>query len=125
MNILKLFAVVALLALVNAAGAHAQLQRTSPAEGSVIQTPPTHLVLSFSEPTRLTVLSLQKKNTPPQALKPLPTAAAKEISVALPPLTPGAYAASWHGVGADGHVISGLLHFSLAAAGAADGPARH
>jgi methionine-rich copper-binding protein CopC len=82
-------------------------------------------VLNFSEAARLTTLSIQKGSEPKQDLKPLPTAAAQQVSVPLPQLTPGTYTVSWRAVSDDGHVMPGAMHFTLAAAHATDHPADH
>jgi methionine-rich copper-binding protein CopC len=105
-----------------AASGHAHLQKSSPADNSMIATSPSNLVLNFSEAARLTALSIQKDSESPQNLKPLPTSAAQQISVPLPPLTPGAYSVSWRVLSDDGHVMAGTLHFTL---GSADHPADH
>ena len=116
---------LALIAFAVAAGAHAHLEKASPADGSVITTSPSNLVLNFSEAARMTALSIQKGDGPKQSLKPLPTAAAQQISIPLPSLTPGSYEVSWRVVSDDGHVMSGALHFTLAPPHAADQPGEH
>jgi len=125
MRILSLLTGLGLVAFSVTADAHAQLQKSSPADNSVITTSPPSLVLNFSEAARLTVLSIQKGSEPEQKLKPLPTAAAQQISVPLPPLTPGTYSVNWRVVSDDGHVMAGALHFTLAADHATDHPADH
>ena len=122
MKILSLLSGLVLVMLGVTANAHAHLQKSSPADHSAIATPPADLVLNFSEAARLTALSIQKDSESPQNLKPLPTTAAQQISVPLPPLTPGAYSVSWRVLSDDGHVMSGALHFTLTAEGAADHP---
>ncbi|MGH8139502.1 MAG: copper resistance CopC family protein [Steroidobacteraceae bacterium] len=114
MKILSLLAGVALVTVGVTASAHAHLQKASPADGSVITASPPNLVLNFSEAARLTVLSIQQGGEPKHNLKPLPTTAAQQISVPLPPLKAGRYAVSWRLVSDDGHVMSGSLHFTLA-----------
>src|ERR1700676_4183442 len=104
MKILSLLSGLALVAFGVTANAHAHLQKSSPADNSVITTAPPNLVLNFSEAARLTALSIQKDSEPEQKLKPLPTTAAQEISVPLPPLTAGAYAVNWRVVSDDGHM---------------------
>ena len=79
-------------------------------------------MLNFSEAARVTALSIQKGSEPEQKLKPLPTIATAQISVPLPQLTPGTYSVSWRVVSDDGHVMSGALHFTLAADHAIDHP---
>jgi methionine-rich copper-binding protein CopC len=125
MKILSLLSVLALAAFGVTANAHAHLQKSSPADNSVITTSPPNLELNFSEGARLTALSIQKGDEPQQKLKPLPTTTAQQISVPLPPLTPGTYLVSWRVVSDDGHMMSGALHFTLAAGRATDHPADH
>ena len=123
MKTLSLWCGVALLTFAVTASAHAHLEKSSPADGSVITTSPPSIVLSFSEAARLTALSIQRGDEAKQNLKPLPVTAAAQISVPLPPLKPGAYSLSWRVLSDDGHVTSGTLHFTLAAETAAQHPA--
>ena len=120
MKSLSLLSGLALMTLAVTASAHAHLHKASPADGSVVSTSPSNIVLTFSEAAKLTALSIQKGNEATQKLKPLPTEPAAQISVPLPPLTPGVYSVTWRVVSDDGHVMSGMLHFTLA-----DQPAAH
>jgi copper transport protein len=115
-KISSLFPVLALSLLSITANAHAHLQKTTPADHSVIPTSPPVLELNFSEPARLTALSIQKGEEPKQNLAPLPATAARQISVPLPPLTPGTYLVAWRVISNDGHVMAGAFHFTLSAA---------
>ena len=111
-----LTALVALLSLVgwsSNAFAHTHLQKSVPANGSVLSTAPENFVLTFAEPARLTALSLQKGSETPQKLTPLPSAAAREMSIPAPRLTPGKYVLSWRVVSDDGHVMPGKLSFTI------------
>jgi methionine-rich copper-binding protein CopC len=125
LKILSLLSSLALVTIGVTADAHAHLQKSSPADNSLITTSPSHLVLNFSEAARLTALSIQKDEEPKQNLKPLPTTAAQQISVPLPPLTPGTYLVNWRVLSEDGHMMAGALHFTLAADRATDHPADH
>jgi methionine-rich copper-binding protein CopC len=125
MKILSLLSGLVLVMSGVTASAHAHLQKSNPADNSVITTSPSNLVLNFSEAARLTALSIQKNEQPKQNLKPLPTTAAQQISVPLPPLTPGTYSVNWRVVSDDGHVMVGVLHFTLAADRGTDHPADH
>jgi len=125
MKILSLWSGVALVAFGVPAYAHAHLQKSSPADNSVITTSPSHLVLNFSEAARLTALSIQKDSEPAQSLKPLPGTAAQQISVPLPSLTPGTYSVTWRVVSDDGHIMAGALRFTLASERAADHATDH
>jgi hypothetical protein len=120
MKLSSLLSGIALATFAVTADAHAHLQSSSPADNSVITSSPPNLVLNFSEAARLTGLSIQKGSEPEQKLKSLPTSATAQISVPLPPLTPGAYSLSWHALSDDGHVTSGALHFTISADHGAD-----
>lgn len=125
MKILSLLSGLALATLAFTASAHAHLQKASPADGSVITTSPSNLVLNFSEAARVTALWIQKGDEPKQAVKALPTTPAQQVSIPLPPLMPGSYAVSWRVAADDGHVMSGALHFTLAPEGAVGHSAKH
>ena len=125
MKMLSLVSGLALATFGVTASAHAHLQKASPADGSVVTMSPSRIVLNFSQPARLTAASIQKGDEPRQSLKPLPAAAARQISVPLPQLTPASYSVTWRVVSEDGHVMSGTLRFTLAPDRAADHPAQH
>jgi methionine-rich copper-binding protein CopC len=95
------------------AQAHTHLQKSTPAEGSVLMSSPPDIVLKFSEAARLTAAWIQKGTEPKQKLIPLPEKAANEVTVAVPALTPGSYIVSWRAVSADGHVMPGQIHFTI------------
>jgi methionine-rich copper-binding protein CopC len=99
-----------------AALAHAHLLQALPAEGSVISTPPTQFSLKFSEAATLTALSLHRQGDPqPHKIAPLPTTASAQIDIPAPPLEPGVYELSYRLISADGHVMGGSVHFTIAA----------
>ena len=106
---------VALLSLAAGAQAHTRLEASVPAEGSVVTASPSNIVLNFSAPARVTVLTLQKEGESEQKLSPLPTDMAPQVSVPAPKLAPGAYVVTWRVVSDDNHVMSGKLHFTVAA----------
>jgi copper resistance protein C len=97
------------------AQAHTHLQKSTPAANSS-GAAPEQLVLQFSEATRLTALTLQKEGgLEGRKLGPLPTEPDKVIHLAAPKLDPGAYVLSWRALGDDGHVMSGMLRFTIVA----------
>src|SRR5947207_15494000 len=89
MKILSLVSGLALAAFGVTASAHAHLQRASPADGSVVTTSPSRLLVNFSEPARLTAAPIQKGHHPRQNLQPLPATAARQLPAPLPRRTPG------------------------------------
>src|SRR5256886_9105244 len=78
MKIPSLVSGLALAAFGVTASAHAHLQKASPADGSVVTTSPSRIVLNFSEAARLTAASIQKGDQPRQNLQPLPATAARQ-----------------------------------------------
>lgn len=111
----KALCALAVLAWGAGALAHTHLEKSVPADGSVLKASPPNIVLTFAEPARLTALSLQKDAGPAQKLAPLPGASARELSVPVPQLAPGKYVVSWRVVSDDGHVMPGRLSFTIAA----------
>jgi methionine-rich copper-binding protein CopC len=95
--------------------AHAHLKKAVPADGSVVSTAPSSVVLSFSEPATLTACWIQKGDGPKQKITGFATTPAQQISVPVPPLEAGTYVLSWRVVGDDGHVLPGQTHFTISA----------
>ena len=101
------------LALTSGAQAHTHLKQSAPAEGSVVTTPPSNIVLTFSEAARVTALTLQKDGEAAQKLAPLPSTPAEQVTVPAPKLAPGKYVVNWRVVSDDNHIMSGKLHFTI------------
>lgn len=98
------------------AEAHTPLASSVPAEGSSVPTPVDSLVLEFGDPVRLTALSLADAAGTAKEVGGLPATIAAKFTIAVrDELTPGDYVATWRAVGADAHVISGAIHFKVAA----------
>ena len=106
-------ATVALLSFSALADAHAHLKESQPAEGSILTTAPTDIVLKFSEAAQLTALTVQKEGAAEQKIAPLPPASSIQQTVPAPKLSPGKYTLSWRVVSADNHVMAGKLHFTI------------
>ncbi|HEY6484381.1 MAG TPA: copper resistance CopC family protein [Steroidobacteraceae bacterium] len=113
MRVVRWSCTAALLVCSALAFAHAHLQRSVPAEGSRLSAAPQNLVLVFAEPARLTALWLQKDKGAKEPLRPLPGAAATELSVPLHSLAAGSYVVTWRVLSADGHVMPGRLSFTV------------
>ncbi len=102
--------------------AHTKLKSAVPADGSTVETAPAAFALTFSEPARLTALSVQKDGGAEQKITGLPATASAEVRIPAPKLEHGRYTLSYRLVGADGHAINGKLTFTVggkAAPGAA------
>jgi len=93
--------------------AHARLEQAQPADGSVLSSAPTQLVLRFSEKARLTALWVARDGGARQKLTPPPGEPQAAITVALPVMRPGSYVISWRVVSADGHIVPGQIRFTL------------
>ena len=120
MSVTKWCVGAALILLAATAHAHAHLTAAVPADGSVGKAP-ERIVLSFSEAARITVMTLQRGGEEPRKLTPLPSEMAARITVPLPKLSPGKYTLSWRVVGDDGHVVPGVLHFTVQSPAAGGG----
>jgi methionine-rich copper-binding protein CopC len=120
MSMAKGFGGLILVAAMASAQAHTHLKAATPAEGSTVKAAPENIVLTFSEAARLTALTLQKDgDTEEKKLSPLPTEAAANVTVPVPKLSPGKYTVNWRVVSGDNHIMSGKLHFTVAAQTAA------
>ncbi|MEQ1955647.1 copper resistance CopC/CopD family protein [Mesorhizobium yinganensis] len=120
-NFLKSLAAAILFAaalFVGAAGqalAHAQLISADPADGTVLETAPERLILTFSEPARPLVARLIHPGGRTDVLKDIGQKGSV-ITLTLPGgLESGTYFLSWRIASSDGHPIGGGLLFSVGA----------
>lgn len=97
------------------ASAHAHLQKSDPADGSSIAHPLSSIVLSFSEPARITAFWIQKSGAEKRKVDSLPGDWSRQIAVTVPALATGSYVASWRAVGQDSHIMPGEIHFTITA----------
>jgi len=126
MQLIKVMGAFILALAASVALAHAHLQKSVPANGATVDAAPASVVLTFSEPAKLTACWLQKGDGPKEKIAGLGTTAAREISVPVSQLQPGRYVLSWRAVGDDGHVVPGQIQFTVAAASkGAPQPAAH
>lgn len=108
--------VLTMLAFAGIAQAHTHLKSAVPADNSVVTSPPQRLELHFSEKTRLTAVTIQKEGEKEaKRIEDLPKESAADLGVPVAPLAPGKYVVNWRAVGADNHLMSGALHFTVAA----------
>jgi copper transport protein len=98
------------------ASAHASLASSNPADGAVLETAPTELVLNFTEPVDPvddSVRLLSGDGTPIDIDDADQTLGDTTLRVALPDLDDGTYAVGWSAVSADSHPISGAFLFTV------------
>jgi methionine-rich copper-binding protein CopC len=112
-NIALLILALACLPL-QAVRAHAHLQSSLPANGSVLAQAPARLELVFAEAATLTALVLEGPAAGEERkLGPLPDASAARLAVDLPPLPPGTYTVKYRVLSADNHVMAGSIRFTI------------
>lgn len=119
---LAFFAVVfaVVLSVARPASAHNTQESSIPAEGEVLAVSPTEWRVTFASPVPLDsatgelVLSDASRV---DLAAPVHGDTDRTIVFALPPDLSGGVTARWRLVGVDGHVISGRVSFSVAAAG--------
>ena len=105
-----------LIAGATPASAHATLVDGRPADRSALDTAPTEVSLTFSEPVTvpsggLRVLDAEARRID---LGPVDTGNARVVAVALPPDLPdGAYVVSYRVISADSHPVGGVRTFTV------------
>jgi methionine-rich copper-binding protein CopC len=107
---------VLLLAPASPAAAHSLLLESSPAPGSTVAAP-AQLMVRFNNRIEkaLSRLRLVDERGDAQRLStPVADGPADRLTVALPPLAPGAYRVEWQVLSTDGHIVSGRFSFRVA-----------
>ena len=105
--------VLALLVVSSTAFAHTKLTESAPPADATLAASPDAIELQFSQPVRLTALSLLRDETR-MDLGAIPKQPATTFSVAIPnPLTGGVYSVEWRAVTEDTHVVSGDFAFTV------------
>jgi len=94
---------------------HTVLSSSVPAQDTLVASAPEALVLTFSTDVRITALTLTDATAASYDLGSLPTSAQREFSIPVPDLAAGYYTVAWRAVGADSHVVSGEINFSVGA----------
>lgn len=122
-------AVVALLLVVTPAraDAHAELISTEPSSGQQLKTPPSQVLLRFSEAVDLSDDSIQVLDSSGKSVTDNtaehPDGERASAALALPELDDGAYVVSWKAISSDGHPVSGAFTFRVGTATASDAAA--
>jgi methionine-rich copper-binding protein CopC len=96
--------------------AHTKLASSVPAAEAVLERAPTEIVLEFREPVQLTAVTLTNGAPVERALDALPTERASRFTIGVrAQLAAGRYVLAWRAVGADTHLVSGDIPFTIAA----------
>jgi copper transport protein len=106
------------------ADAHAELLSTQPTAGEQLATPPSQVVLQFSEAVDISDDSVRVLDATGEAVTDRapehPQGQRSQVVLALPDLDDGAYVVTWKAVSSDSHPVSGAFTFRVGtAAGAA------
>jgi methionine-rich copper-binding protein CopC len=111
---------MALLILVaTGAFAHTHLVRSDPTDDATLAVAPATVTLVFAEPVTLTAVKVESDGAKPVvrlAVSPLPPNPGAQATLPLPPLAAGRYTLGWRALSDDGHIMSGAIHFTIAAA---------
>lgn len=86
---------------------------TVPAEGAMTHGSPEQFTATFPHAMILKTVTLTAEGQTPITVTAEAAPAAATVSVALPRLTPGTYAATWIAEGSDGHQMSGSVSFMV------------
>ena len=111
------YAAAAMLLLTSLAYAHSQLTSSTPADKASLTSAPKEVVLHFSEPVRVTAISVTPSGGERQNLSGIPAEFMKDFTVAAPGLGDGKYDVSWRALAPDSHIMTGTFTFSVGAAG--------
>ena len=117
-------AVVVGVGLAGPASAHDVLISSTPADGSTVATVPTSLTFTFDQPVQNfdPVVSLVGPDGRQYATG-TPTISGNVVTGTVGTGPAGAYTAAYRVVSADGHPVSGEVHFSMSVSGGATGVA--
>lgn len=117
-------AVVAAVGVAGPASAHDVLISSTPADGSTLAAAPTSLAFTFDQPVQNfdPVVSLIGPDGKQYATG-TPTVAGNVVTGTVGTGPSGAYTAAYRIVSADGHPVTGQVHFSMSVSGGATGVA--
>lgn len=114
-GLLAAILLLAVLAVPNAAFAHAALIKAEPADGAVLAQAPSQFSLTFSEPVSPLVLTLVRPDGTPVALTSF-RLNDQTVEIDNPQkLGAGTHVLSWRVISEDGHPVGGSVVFSVGA----------
>jgi methionine-rich copper-binding protein CopC len=97
--------------------AHAFLDHAEPGVGSQIKTPPSQVVICFTEKLEPALSRVQVFDTAGKELdrhdSRVDATNPAILEVSLPPLKPGKYKVSWRVTSVDTHVTTGTFNFEI------------
>ena len=112
-KLLGLFS-IAILSSTSGHAADMHLLKSTPADGSVTDTPPSAFVLEFSERVKLHDVSLKKDDEKhARSVSNVPYAEATAFTIPAPSLTSGGYILEWRVFTRDLKALSGRVRFTI------------
>lgn len=103
---------VACVLSIPAALAHSPLLHSAPNNGETLNAPPKEIKLNFKKQMKLVLIRLTG-DAIDQKLRPVSNAESSEHTLELPQLSNGDYTAAWRAIGKDGHIMKGVIEFSI------------
>lgn len=109
-------ALLLLVILPAVVAAHSELEKSSPADGTVVEGSPPEIVLTFSETLDPKKSSISLRDAGGQELASARVDPADDTVMRLTPptLAAGAYEIRWTSVAEDGDLLRGTVHFEVA-----------
>lgn len=89
--------------------AHSTVKNTVPASGSVLNTSPQEIVVTFNEPARMTSIAVDEPGTGERKLEATPGGLASTFTIVEPKLGSGRNEIKWKALSKDGHPIQGSI----------------
>ena len=108
-----------------AQAAHAQLVKSTPADGSVSDTPPSAFVFEFSEAVRFHEIYIKKDDGKSQAIGKRPVIDAASITIPAPSLTAGHYVLEWAVFTHESVMLRGSIRFTVSGGSATESSSPH
>jgi methionine-rich copper-binding protein CopC len=108
---------VAMVAVIMTADAHAFLDQAAPPVGGVVPVSPKEIRVTFSEAVEPRFSGIEVAATDGRRIATGPVAAVpgenRQLVLVVPPLAPGRYRVSWHVVSVDSHRTEGEYTFTV------------
>ena len=116
MKLLTTSVLLASLAGLSPAFAHAFLVKADPAVGSTVTTAPAQLLMTYTEGLEIPFCSVTVTSASGTVVNGKPQAVSghnNEMTVPLHITTPGTYSVTWHAVAVDTHHTQGSFKFTV------------
>jgi len=97
--------------------AHAELRRSQPANGEQLETPPTEVVIYYTQGVQIATITVEDAEGQLVSQEPqIDVADWKIVRIPLLSLGDGVYTVQWEVLAEDGHITEGSFFFLIGAA---------